>query len=73
LMFAVPLLPSLAAVMTVVPTATAVTSPDDETVAAFVLLELHVIVRPVSVLPLASLSVALSCDVLPAVTLALGG
>ena len=73
LMFAVELLPSLVAVMTAVPTATPDTRPVDETVAIDVALELQVIVRPVSVFPFASFVVAVSCDVFPAVTLALGG
>ena len=58
-----PLLPSLVAVICAEPAATAVTSPDPETVATAVLFEPHVTVRPVSVLPLASFSVAVACVV----------
>jgi hypothetical protein len=65
---ALPLLPSLVATMFAVPGLTAVTSPVvDETVATAVLSELQVIVRPVSVLPLASSVVAVACDVPTAV------
>jgi hypothetical protein len=60
---ALPLLPSLVAVMFTVPALTAVTSPVSETVAAAVLSELQVIVRPVRTPPLASRSVAKACVV----------
>jgi hypothetical protein len=46
-----------------VPAATAVTRPELDTVATAVLLLVHVIVRPVSTVPSASRSVALSCTV----------
>jgi hypothetical protein len=46
---AVPLFPSLVAVIVAVPTATPVTTPAVDTVATAVLLELHVTVRPVSI------------------------
>src|SRR5690606_10555454 len=57
--WAEPLLPSLVAVMVAVPGLTAVTSPDADTVATAALDELHCTVRPVSVLPPASLTAAL--------------
>jgi hypothetical protein len=66
----VPLCPSLVAVIVADPAATPVTSPLPLTVAAVVLLLPHVTTRPVSVLPFASLGVAASCTVCPAVTLA---
>ena len=56
----VPLFPSLVAVMTAVPAATAVTKPVDETLARVGSLDDHVTNRPVSVLSLMSLSVAVS-------------
>ena len=59
----VPLLPSLVAVIVAEPTATPVTKPLPLTVAAPVLELVHVTVRPVRVVPLASLSVAVSCTV----------
>ena len=59
----VPLLPSLVAVMTADPEATAVTWPDAETVATDVLELDQAIVRPVSVLPDASFKVTVNaCD-----------
>jgi hypothetical protein len=61
----VPLLLSLVAVIVEEPGATAVTTPDADTVAVAVALEAHVTVRPVSVLPPASRTVAVSVDVLP--------
>jgi hypothetical protein len=57
----VPVLVSLVAVIVVPPAPTAVTRPFASTVAAAGLLELHVIRRPVSVFPLASLVTAVSC------------
>jgi hypothetical protein len=57
--------PSLVAVIDTLPGATAVTSPDAETVATAVLLELQVITRPVSTLLLASRETAESCTVPP--------
>ena len=62
---AVPVLPSLAAVTVADPGVTAETSPELLTVATDVLLLDQVTVRPESVLPLASLSVAVSCTVWP--------
>src|SRR5256885_11462097 len=70
---AVPLCPSLVAVIVADPAATPVTSPLPLTVAAAVLLLCHVTVRPVSELPFASLGVAVSCTVLPLVTVADAG
>lgn len=51
---AVPLFPSLVAVIVIVPAATAVTTPDVVTVASAELLDDHDTARPVSTLPLAS-------------------
>src|SRR5437667_6107032 len=60
----VPLLPSLVAVIVVAPPlATSDTSPLGETVATVVVLDVHATVRPVSVVPLASLRVTVSCTV----------
>lgn len=58
---ALPDFPSLVATMFAVPAAIAVTAPVVETRARVVSLELHVTTRPVSVFPLASLSVATAC------------
>src|SRR5439155_601034 len=70
----VPLLPSLVAVIvTVPPSATSVTSPLDDTVAIVGTLDVHATVRPVSVLPLASFSVTLSCTVPLAGTIVVAG
>jgi hypothetical protein len=60
---ALPLLPSLVAVIWVVPATTAVTSPEAETVATAVLLELHVTTRPLNAPPLPSNVVAVACVV----------
>jgi hypothetical protein len=60
---AVPVLPSLVAVIVVLPPPTAVTNPLASTVAANGLLDVHVTVRPVRVLLFESLSVAVSCCV----------
>src|SRR5256885_4735425 len=68
-MAAVPLCPSLMAVTLAEPATTPLTSPLELTVATAVLLLDHVIVRPVSALPLASFGVAASWSVLPAGTL----
>src|SRR5438093_11685982 len=65
----VPLCPSLVAVIVAEPATTPVTSPLGLTVATAVLLLDHVIVRPVSALPLASFGVAVSWSVLPTGTL----
>src|SRR2546428_4633185 len=67
---AVPLRPSLVAVIvTGPPAATPVTSPLASTVATAGVPLAHVTVRPVSGLPLASCGVAVSCTVRPACTL----
>jgi hypothetical protein len=68
-----PVCPSLAAVTDTLPPATAVTSPEPETVAIEVLLELQPMTRPVSTLPLASLVVAVSCTDPPTCRVALAG
>ena len=69
----VPLFPSLVAVIVVEPAAIAVTNPLPFTVATAVLLDAHVIVRPASTLPPASLSVAASCVVCPTAILTVAG
>jgi hypothetical protein len=66
----VPVLPSLVAVIVAVPVPTPVTTPVAETVAIAVALELHVTMRPVSVLPPASFVMAVNACVVPATTLA---
>jgi len=53
--------------MSAVPSATAVTTPERETVATAVLLELHTMLRPVSVAPFASTVTAVACVVPTAV------
>jgi hypothetical protein len=53
------------AIIVAVPLATAVTNPDDETVATPVLDELHDTLAPFIVTPIWSLTVALSCCVAP--------
>src|SRR6184192_2451764 len=72
-MAAVPLWPSLVAVIVAEPATLPVTSPVPVTVATDVLLLAHVTERPVRMLPLASRRVALSCTVWPAGTLADAG
>src|SRR5205085_5737820 len=72
-MVAVPLCPSLVAVMVAVPATLPVTRPLALTVATLVLLEAHVTVRPESALPLESRGVAVSCTVFPSFTEAVGG
>src|SRR5882762_1414390 len=69
-MLAVPLWPSLVAVMVTDPATTPVTSPLLVTVATLLLLDDQLIARPVNGLPLASLGVAVSCTVCPWSTLA---
>src|SRR2546421_12475299 len=64
-MVAVPLFPSLVAVIVAVPAAFAVTKPVPLTVAIAVSLDDHVTARPESGLPLASFGVAVSCTVCP--------
>ena len=70
---AVPFTPSLVAVIIAEPAATAVTSPLEFTVATAGVLDAQVTVRPVSVLPPASLRAAASCRVLPTKRLVLVG
>src|SRR3989440_8426334 len=72
-MAAVPLWPSLVAVIVAEPATFPVTSPVPVSVATGVLLLAHVTVRPVRMVPLASRRVALSCTVWPAGTLADAG
>src|SRR5205807_1299263 len=67
-MAAVPLWPSLVAVIVAEPATLPVTSPVPVTVATDVLLLAHVTERPVRMLPLASRRVALSCTVWPVAT-----
>jgi hypothetical protein len=66
-------LPSLLAVIVAVPSATAVTRPDDETVATAGLLDPQLTARPVSTLPTESSVVAVSCAVVPGAMLSLVG
>src|SRR5437879_2500665 len=70
---AVPLCPSLVAVMVAEPVVTPVTSPLPLTVATDPLLLVQTIERPVSTFPDASLVVAPSCTVWPAGTFAAAG
>jgi hypothetical protein len=66
---ALPVLPSLIAMICTVPGATAVTTPEVETVAIEELPEVHVAVRSVRILPEPSRIVAVACVVCPAVML----
>src|SRR5438552_12747745 len=70
---AVPLCPSLVAVIVADPAAAAVTSPLPSTLATDVLLLDHVTVRPASAVPLASFGVAVGCTVRPTGTAPEGG
>jgi len=70
---AVPLCPSLAAVIVAVPATFPVTSPAALTVATVALLLTHVTARPTSGFPFASCGVAVSGTVAPATTLAVAG
>ena len=70
---AVPVLPSLVAVIVAVPWATAVTTPVTLTVATAVLLDVHVMVRPESTLPFASVVVAVSVVVCVGTNVAVDG
>src|SRR6266498_3982129 len=70
---ALPLCPSLVAVIVADPATFPVTSPLVLTVATAVLLLAQLTVRPVSVLPLASFGVAVSCTVCPTGMLAVAG
>ena len=72
-MEAVPLWPSLVAVMVAEPAALAPTSPLPFTVATPELLFVQEMVRPVSGFPFASFGVAMSCCVPPTVRLAVAG
>jgi hypothetical protein len=65
---AVPLLPSLVAVIVTVPAPNVETSPLADTVASDVFEELQVTVRPDSCAPLASRIVAVSCTAVPTLT-----
>src|SRR6184192_1602847 len=70
---AVPLCPSLVAVIVADPAATPVTSPAADTVAIAVFELVHATPRPVSTFPAASFGVALSCVVAPTKTFAVAG
>src|SRR5690349_22764983 len=71
---AVPLWPSLVAVIVTGPPApTPVTRPLEFTLAMVLSLDCHVMTRPVSGLPFASLGVAVSCTVCPTFRLAVAG
>ncbi len=70
---AVPLYPSLVAVIVAAPTAAALTTPVPLTMATPALLLAHVMARPASVLPFASWSVATSETVPPTVTVTAPG
>src|SRR5690349_16052961 len=70
---ALPLLPSLVAVIVADPAATPLTSPLPVTVATAVLPLAHVTTRPESALPLASFGVAVSCWVCPGGRLTVAG
>ncbi len=70
---AVPVFPSLLAVIVEVPTATAVTSPDALTVARAASDVAQAIARPVSVAPPTSSGAALSCWVAPTMTTGAAG
>jgi hypothetical protein len=67
---AVPVFPSLDAVIVALPAATAVTTPADDTVATAAFDVLHVTVRPVSTAPAASLVTAVNACVPPTDTVA---
>src|SRR5947207_3629870 len=70
---AVPLCPSLVAVIVAAPVATAVTSPLPFTLATAPLLDCQVMTRPVNGFPLASRGVAVSCVVSPICTVGAAG
>jgi hypothetical protein len=70
---ALPLLPSLVAVIVAEPAATPFTRPVDETVAIEAFEVVHVTTRSLSTLPLASRSVACSCVLCPTCTVATPG
>src|SRR5439155_1205433 len=70
---AVPLCPSLVAVIVAEPTAPAVTTPLPFTIATAPLLDCQVMTRPVNGFPLASRGVAVSCAVCPTCTVGAAG
>src|SRR5438093_13096111 len=72
-MLAVPVLPSLVALIVAEPIVTPETSPEPLTVATEVLLLDQVTARPESAVPFASFSVAVSCTVWPCWIEAVGG
>jgi len=63
-----PICPSLVALIVTVPAFRPVTTPEDDTVAVLLLVDDHVIVRPVRTLPLASFNVAVSVMVASSAT-----
>src|SRR6266853_1347448 len=70
---ALPVVPSLVAVIVTAPAATPVTSPVEETVAVAGALEAHVIARPESTVPAASFGLATTCTLAPTSTSAVAG
>src|SRR5438093_7333578 len=70
---AVPLCPSLVAVIVAAPAATPVTSPVEDTVATAGVPDAQVTARPVSTLPAASFRVVVSCTVAPTSMSAVAG
>jgi len=70
---AVPLCPSLVAVIVAEPVATPVTTPLAETVATAALLVPHATTRPLRAVPFASFGVAVNCVVVATVTVAAAG
>src|SRR5207253_4928086 len=70
---ALPVAPSLVAVIVTAPAATPVTSPVDETVAVAGALDTQVIARPDSTVPAASFGLAASCTLAPTSTSAVAG
>src|SRR2546430_1662642 len=70
---AIPLFPSLVAVIVAVPAATPVTSPAADTVATDVALVAHERPRPSSGLPADAVGVAGGCSVRPTARLGVGG
>src|SRR5207247_9887014 len=72
-MAAVPLFPSLVAVIVAEPAATPLANPLAETVAMAALLVPHVTTRPPRAVPFESFGVAVNCVVAPTVSLAVAG
>src|SRR5437867_718599 len=70
---AVPLCPSLVAVIVAVPPATPVTRPLADTVASAAFELVQLITRPLSTFPAASLGIAVSCTAPPTNTVAVAG